>query len=167
MKNAYDALLKVYRSFGVLLVLLLIAVVLANIVFREGFGIALVWANEFAITLFVWIAFIGAGVSFAENARIRFSIFMEALPRAGFVSIDMLVTYVGLVLLVGLLATSVYVGYVHRDETFATMPFSIAWQWASVPVGTLLAILGWIRHGTWTPSDAPTRTPGPIEIPRA
>lgn len=150
MNEIYKSLLKLYRIVGVALVLALIVIVLANIVFREAFGIALVWANEVAIALFVWVAFVGAGVSFAENARIRFGMFVEMLPRVGRKSVELLVSYTGLVLLAGFLATSVYVGWVHRHQTFATMSVTVAWQWAAVPAGALLAILGWIRYGKWT-----------------
>lgn len=150
----FENVLKLFRIAGVALVLALIGVILANIVFREAFGIALVWANEVAIALFVWIAFIGAGVSFADNARIRFTFLTDKFPRSANAGVEMLVTYVGLVLLGGLLATSLYVMYVHRHQTFASMPVTVVWEWAAVPIGTLLALAGWIRHGKWTPAQA-------------
>lgn len=158
MTATFESLLKLARIVGVALVLALIAIVAANIVFREAFGIALVWANEVAVTLFVWIAFIGAGVAFAENARIRFTFLTDMLPRVANTTIEVIVTYAGLVLLAMLFATSVYVGYVNRNQTFTTMPVSVVWEWASVPIGTLLAILGWVRHGKWTFTQAAART---------
>jgi TRAP-type C4-dicarboxylate transport system permease small subunit len=153
----HQSLLKVFRVFGVALVVALILVVLANIVCREGFGIALVWANEVAVTLFVWVAFVGAGISFAENARIRFTFLTDKLPERVGALIEILVTYVGLVLLGGFIATSLYVSYVHRHETFATVPVTVIWEWAAIPVGTALALTGWIRHGRWTFAQAATR----------
>ena len=165
MTAAFESLLRLARIVGVALVLALIVIVGANIIFREAFGIALVWANEVAVALFVWIAFLGAGVAFAQNARIRFTFLTDKLPRLANTTIEVLVTYAGLVLLAMLFATSVYVGYVHRNQTFTTMPVSVVWEWASVPIGTLLAIFGWVRHGKWTPAQAASRSAvkeGPI-----
>jgi hypothetical protein len=33
---------------------------------------------------------------------------------------------------------------------FTTFTASVAFEWAAVPVGMFLAVLGWIRHGKWT-----------------
>jgi TRAP-type C4-dicarboxylate transport system permease small subunit len=158
MDAIFLKLLRTFRILGVALVVVLIAIVLANIVFREALGIALVWANEVAIALFVWIAFIGAGVSFADNARIRFTFLADMLPERANGMLEVFVTYVGAVLLAGFVATSIYVMYVHRHQTFTTLPVTVAWEWASVPIGTLLALLGWIRNGKWTPSQPDSKS---------
>ena len=164
MEGFHRALLRAARAFGVLLIVALLLVITANIVFREVFGIALVWADETAITLFAWAAFVGAGISFAENARIRFTFLVDKLPASMRAWVEVLVSYVGLVLFGGFVVTGAYVAYVHRDTTFTTMPVTLLWQWSAVPIGTLLALEGWIRHGTWTPRQArhidPTKLAG-------
>lgn len=164
MEGFHRALLKAARTFGVLLVVALLLIIAANILFREVFHIALVWADETAITLFVWMAFVGAGISFAENARIRFTFLVDKLPPPARAWVEVLVSYVGLVLLGGFVLTGAYVAWVHRDTTFTTMQVTVLWQWAAVPIGTLLAVEGWIRHGTWTPRQArhidPTKLAG-------
>jgi TRAP-type C4-dicarboxylate transport system permease small subunit len=164
MEGFHRALLRAARVFGVLLVIALILIIAGNIVFRELLHVALVWADETAITLFVWIAFIGAGISFAENARIRFTFVVDMFPPAARAWVEVLVSYVGLVLFAGFVVTGAYVAYVHRDTTFTTMQVTVLWQWAAVPLGTLLALEGWIRHGTWTPRQArhidPTKLAG-------
>lgn len=157
MKKLYDALLAGYKLLGIALVVALMAVVTANIVFREVFAIALVWSTEVALAMFVWIAFLGAGIAFAENARIRFTFFADRLPPAGRNTVEIAVTYVGFALLFGLFVTSIYVGWVHRRETFTTMPVSVAWQWAAVPAGLVLGLIGWVRNGAWTYSQAAGR----------
>jgi TRAP-type C4-dicarboxylate transport system permease small subunit len=128
----------------------IIVILLAAIVLRELFGTALVWANEISIVLFAWSVFIGAGVAFAENAHIRFTILVDSLPRPVRRTIGLLVSYVGLVLLAGFWATSVYIAYLYRDQRLTTVAVSAAWEWAPVPVGMLLALIGWIRHGKWS-----------------
>lgn len=150
MTGLYDVLLRAYRVVGALLIISLILAILASITLRELFGVALVWANEVAITLFVWAVFVGAGIAFAENAHIRFTILVDRLPPRGQRVLALLVTYVGVVLLVGLWVTSLYLAYLNRDQRFTTIPVSAAWEWSSVPFGLTLAILGWIRYGKWT-----------------
>jgi TRAP-type C4-dicarboxylate transport system permease small subunit len=158
MNEPFRLLVHFFRCVGVALVLALILVVMANVVFREAFGIALVWANEVAMAMFVWTAFIGAGISFAENARIRFTYFTDRLPAGMNANMEILVTWVGFVVLAGFFTTGLYVTYIHRHETFTTMPASVVWEWAAVPVGTALALVGWIRNGVWTYGHMNART---------
>lgn len=165
MIQAYQLLTRAYRTVAALCVIAMIAILLVNVALRETLSIPLVWANEISITLFVWSVFIGAGVALADNAHIRFNILVERLPLAGRRSIGLLVSYVGLVLLVGFWATSVYVTYVYRDQRFTTIVMSSAWEWAAVPAGTLLAVLGWLRHGKWTWTGAELTEKPATEIP--
>jgi TRAP-type C4-dicarboxylate transport system permease small subunit len=165
MIQAYQILTRVYRAVAALCVIAMIVILLANIALREMFGIPLVWANEISITLFVWSVFIGAGVALADNAHIRFGILVERLPLTGKRCVGLLVSYLGLVLLAGFLATSLYVTYVYRDQRFTTIVMSSAWEWSAVPVGTLLAVLGWLRHGKWTWSGAELTEKPATEIP--
>lgn len=150
MVRIFDAITIVYRWVGALCVMAIIVILVAAIVLRELFGIALVWANEVAIVLFVWSVFIGAGIAFAENAHIRFNIVVSRLPLAGRRAIGLLVSYGGLVVLVGFWTTSMYVMYVYRDQRFTTIDASATWEWVAVPFGMTLAVLGWLRHGKWT-----------------
>src|SRR5690242_5344092 len=165
MIRAYAGLSRAYRELGALCVIAMIGILLASIVLREAFGVALVWANEIGIALFVWSVFVGAGVAFAENAHIRFDILIDALPLSGRRAMGLVVSYVGLVLLVGFWCTSVYVTYVYRDQRFTTLDASAAWQWVAVPAGMLLAVLGWLRHGKWTWRGAELTAKPPTEIP--
>lgn len=154
MERFHRNLVRTARMVCVVQVIALILVISANIVCREMLGLAVVWADETAITLFVWIAFLGAGVAFADNARIRFTFLVDQFPGNARAWVEVFVSYLGLVLIAGFVVTGAYVAWVHRDETFTTMPVTLLWQWVSVPLGTLLALVGWIRHGAWTPSQA-------------
>jgi TRAP-type C4-dicarboxylate transport system permease small subunit len=150
MSEIYVRLTRLYRALGALCVIAMMAILLASIVMRELMGLALVWANEVPIALFVWSVFLGAGVAIAENAHIRFNIIVDKLPLAGRRTVGLIVSYVGLVLLVGFWLASIYVAWVYRGQVFTTVAASVAWEWAAVPVGMSLAIVGWLRHGKWT-----------------
>jgi TRAP-type C4-dicarboxylate transport system permease small subunit len=165
MIHAYRVLARLYRAAGAICVLAMIAILLASIVLRELFGIAVVWSNEVSIVLFVWAVFIGAGVAIADNAHIRFNFAVHQLPLAGRRMVGLLVSYGGLVLLVGFWVTSLYVVYVYRDQRFTTIDVSATWQWAAVPVGMFPAILGWIRYGKWTWGGAELSERPSTEIP--
>ncbi len=154
MEKLHDGLLRACKAAAIALVIILITVIAANILMREAFAVALVWSTEVSLALFVWIAFLGAGISFAENARIRFTFFTDRLPPGGRASVEVVITWIGLMLLLGFFVTSIYVGYVHRNETFTTMATTVVWQWAAVPVGLLLTMSGWIRNGAWTRAQA-------------
>jgi len=158
MRFPYDGLVAAARWLGGALILALVAVLFVNIVCRELFSLALPWANEVAIALFVWTGFIGAGVCFADNVRIRFEFVANALPRGAHHAVEMLVHYLGLAILVSLFATGAYVAWVYRNQTFTTMQVSVVWQLAAVPVGVLLCIVGFVRHGTWRLRPAASRS---------
>ena len=165
MKTAYAFVYRLYRVMGALFVIALILTVLGGITLREIFGVPLVWANEVGITLFVWTVFIGAGISLAENAHIRFTIVVDRLPLTLRRAVGLLVTYTGLVLLVGLWLTSVYLAYLYRDQRFTTIAVSAVWDWAALPAGLFLAILGWVRYGKWTWSSPELSERSLIDMP--
>lgn len=150
-----DGLTEVFKLIGAAFAIALVAVLLANIISRELFVHSMAWANEAAIALFVWMTFIGVGVCIAEQSRIRFTMIADALPARANGVLQTLVTYVGAVLLVGFFLTSIYATWLYRNQVFATMPFSVSWQWAAIPTGMALAVIGWVRGGTWWPGHRP------------
>ncbi|MBS0320783.1 MAG: TRAP transporter small permease [Proteobacteria bacterium] len=150
MARLHDVLTTVCRGAAALCALAMIAIVAASIVLREVFSIPLVWANEISIVLFVWTVFLGAGVAFSDNAHIRFGMLVDALPLRERRIAALVTSYVGLVLLAGLVATGAYVAWIYRNQTLTTVATTAAWQWTAVPVGALMATIGWARHGHWT-----------------
>ena len=156
------ALTRVYHHAGAALVIALVSVIFGNIVLRECFGVSMVWANELALVLFVWMVFVGAGVAFAEGSRIRFTLLVDQLPVQARVWTEMLVSYLGLLLLAGFLVMSLYMTWTFRNQRFISMDATVAWEWMAPPTGTLLAVLGWLRHGMWRPRDRmPDHASGP------
>jgi len=165
MIATYNWLTRFYRVLGASCVIATMVVLLAAIVLREIFSTALVWGNEISLALFVWTVFIGAGIAFAENAHIRFNIVVDHLPPGGRRLVGLVVSYGGLLLLGGFFATSVYVMWVYREQRFTSLAASVAWQWSAVPVGTFLALLGWLRYGKWTWHGAELSEKAATEIP--
>jgi len=161
MKTFAHAVFGLAWRVGALLVLALIGLMLANIVLRECLSVPLVWANEVSLILFVWAVFIGGGVAFAQGARIRFTIVVDKLGKRGRIGIELLLSYVGLGLLAILFGTGCYVAYLNADQQLTSLPASAAWQWAALPAGSLLAMLGWITQCPWTWSAAADQIAAP------
>lgn len=156
MSKAFDLILLAYRVVGGLLVLAMICLLLASIVLRELFGSPLVWANEIALALFLWIVFIGAGTAFAGNIRIRFTLLTSALPPRLRRFADRLATLTGIVLLCTFFYVSIRMVWVFRNQRFASIDLPVMMEWIALPVGLALAILALLRFLISPPPDNST-----------
>lgn len=75
-----------YRLLGFLLVLALAAMcvmVFGNVVLRYGFNQSLVVSEEMSRFFFVWLTFVGAVLTFRENAHIGIETLVQRLSRKG------------------------------------------------------------------------------------
>ena len=75
-----------YRLLGILLVIALTCMsvmVFLNVVLRYGFNQSLVVSEELARFTFVWLTFIGAVLTFRENAHIGIETLVQRLSRTG------------------------------------------------------------------------------------
>jgi len=143
--------------------LALVVVIIAGIVSRQVFH-PLIWSNEVAITLFVWLIFLGAGVAAAENAHIRVMLVADAVPESLRRVLLLAVSYVGAAILIAVLLDSIKVTYGFRGDRFTTLDISAAWSWSAIPAGTAMMLAGWIRHGCWTWQQAGKRPEHPSEV---
>lgn len=81
------------RLINVLTVIIFIAmtvVVFSQVVLRYGFEMNIHWADEFARSAMIWIAFLGAaiGIKYEEHTRIDF--FVKLLPSKGRLVVEIL-----------------------------------------------------------------------------
>lgn len=75
-----------YRLLGILLVVALTSMsvmVFLNVVLRYGFNQGLVVSEEMSRFFFVWLTFIGAVLTFRENAHIGIETLVQRLSRKG------------------------------------------------------------------------------------
>ena len=76
----------VFRALEVLLVVLLagmVVMVFGNVVLRYGFNSGIVVSEEMSRYFFVWLTFIGAVVTFRENAHLGVETLVQRFPRNG------------------------------------------------------------------------------------
>src|SRR5262249_49750398 len=122
-----------------------ILVLSAGVVARYVFRSPLIWSDELANMLFLWLSMFGAASAFRRFEHMRMTAFVKAgSSRAVF--LDILATVAGVVFL----AAALYPAYEFAsDETFGTMPAlssANAWRAAALPVGMGLMILVGCLH---------------------
>jgi len=67
---------------GTIIFIVITLVASAQIVNRYFFGSSFVFAEEMAVQLMIWIAFLGAAKCVSENAHTRLSVVVDRLPAA-------------------------------------------------------------------------------------
>jgi tripartite ATP-independent transporter DctM subunit len=135
-----------------LLVVAEIGVLFAGVVSRYVFHAPLVWSDELASILFLWLAMLGAVVAFRRNEHMRMTavVGMASPPMRAY--LDVFATGASLAFLL-LIAWPAY-EYAH-EEIFITTPaleITNAWRASALPVGiglmTVFALLRLMRTGS-------------------
>ena len=122
-----------------ILVTVEIAVLFAGVISRYVFHRPLVWSDELAAILFMWLAMLGAVIAFEKSAHMRMTALVSRLPperRAWAEAAALIVPIVFLVLLFP-----------------AALEIANAWRAAALPIGIALmgvfALLQLVLRATW------------------
>jgi len=134
-----------------LLVIAEIVILFAGVVARYVLHAPLIWSDELASILFLWLAMLGSVVAFRRSEHMRMTALVaNAGPRAQ-AYLDLVATCAALAFLL-LIAHPAY-DYAY-EESFITTPalqISNSWRAAALPVGTclmaLFALLRLVRYG--------------------
>jgi len=123
-----------------------IVILLAGVVARYAFGRPLVWSDELASILFLWLAMLGAVIALRRDEHMRMTAVVAMLPPARRATLDAFATGAALAFL--LLIVWAACEYA-REEMFITTPaleITNAWRAAALPVGTaLMAMFALLR----------------------
>ena len=156
--------------WAVCLLIALTVVVCLGVFFRYVLNASLVWYDEFASYLLVWLTFYGAVVAHYHQRHINFDLLVEKLapfPRR-------VADVVAELAVLGFQFVLLYYGWVLTekmgDETAISLPWiQIAWVNAVLPItGAMLVVLSVARliqlltgqkitqggHGTWSGSSS-------------
>jgi TRAP-type C4-dicarboxylate transport system permease small subunit len=130
---------RVETAAVIVLVTLLTAVTFAQVTTRYVLSDPLIWSEEAARYLFVWVSMIGAALAIREGGHFGLDLLIRPMPRLKPV-LGPLVTLVMVVFLVILLKTGI-------DETrLAAMQFAMTfqmrmqWAYLALPVGAGLML---------------------------
>ena len=127
-----------------------VVILLCGVTARYVFRTPLIWSDELASIVFLWLAMFGAAVAVQRGGHMRLSYLVDRLPPAGRAVAEVL--NVGVPLLFVALVLSASVDYA-QDQAFVETP-ALGWSGlvraAALPVGLLLiglsAVLQLARH---------------------
>src|SRR3984885_6590289 len=123
-----------------------IAILFSGVVARYVFDAPLVWSDELASMLFLWLAMLGAVIAFRRDEHMRMTAAVGSLPAPARATFDLFATCAALAFLL-LIAWPAY--EYAREETLITTPalgLNNAWRAAALPSGiALMAIFAVLR----------------------
>jgi tripartite ATP-independent transporter DctM subunit len=118
----------------------------AGVVARYGLQRPLIWSDELASILFLWLAMLGAVVAFRRSEHMRMTAVVASVRPALRAYLDVVATCAALAFLLLIAVPSYHYAY---EESFITTPalqISNSWRAAALPVGIcLMALLALLR----------------------
>ncbi|WP_114947885.1 TRAP transporter large permease subunit [Microvirga calopogonii] len=136
-----------------LLVVAEIVVLLAGVISRYVLNEPLVWSDELASILFLWLAMLGAVVAFRRNEHMRMTAVLGMLPTRVWAFLDVVAAAAALAFLLLIIEPAYEFA---ADEVWVTTPaleIANSWRAAALPVGmglmTIMAVLRLVQVGSW------------------
>jgi len=129
-----------------LLVVAEIVILFAGVVARYGLHRPLIWSDELASILFLWLAMLGAVVAFRRSEHMRMTAVVASARPAMRAYLDLVATCAALAFLL-LIAWPAY-EYAYEESFITTPALQIAniWRAAALPVGIgLMALFALLR----------------------
>jgi len=129
-----------------ILVVAEIVILFAGVVARYGLHSPLIWSDELASMLFLWLAMLGAAVAFSRSEHMRMTALVAAAGPAQRAWLDLVATSAALAFLLLIAWPSYEYAY---EESFITTPalqIPNIWRAAALPVGIgLMALFAALR----------------------
>jgi tripartite ATP-independent transporter DctM subunit len=155
-----DWLRKLDRTIGVaigiptaVLVLLEILVLLGGVVSRYVFHHPIIWTDELASTLFLWLAMFGSAIALHRAEHMRMTAVVGMLSPPVRLMLDMVATVAALTFLFLILPSAYEFASDEITVTTPAMQISDAWRAAALPVGfAIMILIGLVRlaeAGNW------------------
>jgi tripartite ATP-independent transporter DctM subunit len=141
------------RAIGVLiavptalLVLLEIAVLLGGVISRYVFQHPLIWSDELASTLFLWLAMLGSAIALHRAEHMRMTAVIGMLSPAARRALEMVAITGALTFLVLILPSATEFASDEVPVTTPALQISDAWRAAALPVGfAVMLLIGLVR----------------------
>src|SRR6478735_2230331 len=121
-----------------MLVVAEIVILFAGVVARYGLHAPLIWSDELASILFLWLAMLGAAVAFRRAEHMRMTAIVASTTPATRAWLDLVATCAALAFLALIVWPSWDYAY---EESFITTPalqISNMWRAAALPAGICL-----------------------------
>ncbi len=125
--------------FGAACLGLLLALMVAQVTLRYGFGYTPFFTEEFGRYLLVWSALAGTALAVRQRTHIRIEFLVDLLPeRLRNAWNALLDVWCGL-LFVGIALAGVEMTIFARDQTSLGLQIPLSWPYAGIPIFFLLA----------------------------
>ena len=143
------------RPFEVIaaaLLVVMIAMILANVASRYVLSTPIIWADEIASMSFLWLAMIGAALAIDRNDHLRLTIFLQLFPDRIRSFVSTLALLLVAVFLVVMLRPAFEYAYEESYVTSPALELPMTYRAAALPFGMLLmailAIAKAVREST-------------------
>ena len=148
------------RWLLIVLLLAMACIVFANVVLRYTTGDSIVWAEEVARHLMVAVTFLGAGLVLRFGGHVAIDNLHQAIGERGAQRLRALVALgLGVFFLLMAYFGGQYV-WATRFQTTAATDITIAWIYASMPLGFVLmfvhllfVVRGYVARGSYVESE--------------
>ena len=105
------------------------------------------WTEELMRRLLVWMVMLGAAVAFRHGALISVDLMLKTARGKWRTFVNGFITVTSLALLGILIWYGIDLLWRIRFQTWASLDFlSMAWAYASIPVGAAVAVIGLLAH---------------------
>jgi TRAP-type C4-dicarboxylate transport system permease small subunit len=131
---------RLVEGAAVALFLAIFALVLAQIVWRYGLGSPLVWSEEVARYLYVWVAFLGWAVAARRGSHIAIQALADRVPAAARRALERGALSLTALFALGLLWHGRDIAWRNRDVPMVTVPLGFWLVHAAAPVAGLLLL---------------------------
>jgi TRAP-type C4-dicarboxylate transport system permease small subunit len=137
------ALLALGRAIGIVCVAMMVIITLVQVVFRYGFNDALAWPDETARFLMLWMTGLMAPTAFRRGGFVSIEMLVSFLPRALSAALVIVMLVLSLLVLVAAfnIGMSELSGFMARSESPSMkFPTSLDFStWMKVPRGWMMA----------------------------
>jgi tripartite ATP-independent transporter DctM subunit len=129
-----------------------IAILFGGVISRYVFDRPLVWSDELASTLFLWLAMLGAVIAFRRDEHMRMTACVGMLSGSRRAMLDSLATAAALAFLVLLIWPAYQFASDEVPITTSALQISDVWRAAALPAGIALMIVFAVLRLTRAPS---------------
>jgi len=141
MQRLKDGLFWLVRWMVTLMLLIMTSVLFAQIVFRYFFQHPLVWSEELALVLMIWLTYLGSALLLATHEHISIDFLVELMPKAGQRWLAVVVAVLMIIFNIALTYGAWLVARATMRSTSPGLGISEAWHYAGPVIGGLLLVL--------------------------
>ena len=76
-----DGIFNLLQAYSKVVLLAVVLIVCAQVVSRKFFNYSIIWSEEVALLLMVWMAFISMAIGVAKDIHIRITLFFDLFPK--------------------------------------------------------------------------------------